>query len=173
MRRSKAEIIREYGPFPGADNVGGVTYDGKQPYAEARAATLDDIARVLDDYSNAARNAIRAGFDGVQLHAANGYLIDQFLRDNSNFRDDDYVITLHGVGTATNAKAEVYHLRRAKDIAGEFTPSTDVKGELRNAAGVMLRFDPPLELDSDDLRIELSHRITPKISGGHRESGVE
>ncbi|NML08210.1 alkene reductase [Sphingomonas sp. G-3-2-10] len=66
------------------------TYDGKQPYGEARAATLDDIARVLDDYSAAARNAIRAGFDGVQLHGANGYLIDQFLRDNSNFRDDDY-----------------------------------------------------------------------------------
>jgi 2,4-dienoyl-CoA reductase-like NADH-dependent reductase (Old Yellow Enzyme family) len=66
------------------------TYRGKQIYAQARAATLDDIARVLDDYSNATRNAIRAGFDGVQLHAANGYLIDQFLRDNSNFRDDDY-----------------------------------------------------------------------------------
>lgn len=66
------------------------TYAGKQPYAEARPATKDDIARVLDDYSSAARNAIRAGFDGVQLHAANGYLIDQFLRDNSNFRDDEY-----------------------------------------------------------------------------------
>jgi hypothetical protein len=66
------------------------TYDGKQPYSEARAATLDDIARTLDDYALAARNAIRAGFDGVQLHAANGYLIDQFLRDNSNLRDDDY-----------------------------------------------------------------------------------
>lgn len=66
------------------------TYDGKQPYGEARAATLDDIARTLDDYSLATRNAIRAGFDGVQLHAANGYLIDQFLRDNSNHRDDDY-----------------------------------------------------------------------------------
>ena len=66
------------------------TYDGKQPYGQARAATRDDIARVLDDYSAAARNAIAAGFDGVQLHAANGYLIDQFLRDNSNFRDDDY-----------------------------------------------------------------------------------
>jgi N-ethylmaleimide reductase len=66
------------------------TYAGNQPYGQARAATSDDIARVLDDYSNATRNAIRAGFDGVQLHAANGYLIDQFLRDNSNFREDEY-----------------------------------------------------------------------------------
>lgn len=57
---------------------------------EARAMTKDDIARTLDDYSRAARNAIRAGFDGVALHAANGYLIDQFMRDGTNFRDDDY-----------------------------------------------------------------------------------
>jgi len=60
------------------------------PYVEPRAATRDDIARVLDDYGAATRNAIEAGFDGVQLHAANGYLIDQFLRDGTNFRDDDY-----------------------------------------------------------------------------------
>ena len=63
---------------------------GKQPYAQARALPLDEIPRVIDDYVGAARNAIRAGFDGVQVHAANGYLIDQFLRDNSNFRDDAY-----------------------------------------------------------------------------------
>lgn len=66
------------------------TYAGKQDYTQARAATPGDIARVLDDYSNATRNAIRAGFDGVQLHAANGYLIDQFMRDNSNLREDEY-----------------------------------------------------------------------------------
>ena len=66
------------------------TYDGKQPYTEARALRLDEIPRLLDEYERAARNAIAAGFDGVQLHAANGYLIDQFLRDNSNFRDDAY-----------------------------------------------------------------------------------
>ena len=62
----------------------------QNPYAEARAATLDDIARAIDDYGAAARAAIAAGFDGVELHGANGYLIDQFLRDNTNLRDDDY-----------------------------------------------------------------------------------
>jgi 2,4-dienoyl-CoA reductase-like NADH-dependent reductase (Old Yellow Enzyme family) len=66
------------------------TYAGKQPYAEARAATDDDIARILDDYGRATANALEAGFDGVQIHAANGYLIDQFLRESSNLRDDDY-----------------------------------------------------------------------------------
>jgi 2,4-dienoyl-CoA reductase-like NADH-dependent reductase (Old Yellow Enzyme family) len=66
------------------------TYDGKQPYAEARPATAEDIARVLDDYRLAARHALEAGFDGVQIHAANGYFIDQFLRDNVNFRTDQY-----------------------------------------------------------------------------------
>ena len=63
---------------------------GKQEYATARAMTLDDIKRTVGDYHNAAVQAKKAGFDGVQLHGANGYLIDQFLRDSSNLRDDDY-----------------------------------------------------------------------------------
>ena len=66
------------------------TYDGKQPYTAARALSTDDIQAILDDYRAAARNARAAGFDGVQIHAANGYLIDQFLRDNANFRTDSY-----------------------------------------------------------------------------------
>lgn len=66
------------------------TYDGKQSYAEARALELHEIPRLLDDYRRATRNAKAAGFDGVQVHGANGYLIDEFLRDGANFRTDRY-----------------------------------------------------------------------------------
>jgi 2,4-dienoyl-CoA reductase-like NADH-dependent reductase (Old Yellow Enzyme family) len=66
------------------------TYDGKQELPESYAASLDDIERILGDYATAARNAIAAGFDGVQIHGANGYLVDQFLRDGTNFRTDEY-----------------------------------------------------------------------------------
>ncbi len=55
-----------------------------------RALRLDEIPRLIDDYAKAARNAKQAGFDGIELHAANGYLIDQFLRDGSNKRTDAY-----------------------------------------------------------------------------------
>src|SRR5690606_25893341 len=57
---------------------------------EPRALTLDEINGVVEDFGKAAANAIRAGFDGVEIHGANGYLIDQFLRDGANKRTDDY-----------------------------------------------------------------------------------
>jgi len=66
------------------------TYEGRQLYDLARALRRDEIPGVVGDYVRAARNAIAAGFDGVQIHGANGYLIDQFLRDGTNLRDDDY-----------------------------------------------------------------------------------
>ena len=66
------------------------TAEGKKPYVEARALRLDEMPRLIGDYVTAAKNAMAAGFDGVQLHGANGYLIDQFLRDNSNQRTDAY-----------------------------------------------------------------------------------
>lgn len=66
------------------------TYEGRTPYAVARPLEAEEIAAIIEDYRKAARNALRAGFDGVQIHAANGYLLDQFLRDNANHRDDLY-----------------------------------------------------------------------------------
>ena len=52
--------------------------------------TKEDIDRTIADYRRAAENAKKAGFDGVQLHGANGYLVDQFLRDGTNHRTDKY-----------------------------------------------------------------------------------
>lgn len=66
------------------------TYDGTAPFVEPRALRLDEIPGIVDEYAIAARNALRAGFDGVEIHAANGYLIDQFLRTGSNTRNDRY-----------------------------------------------------------------------------------
>jgi 2,4-dienoyl-CoA reductase-like NADH-dependent reductase (Old Yellow Enzyme family) len=62
----------------------------KQPYPVPRALSRDEISAVVAAYRLGAQNAERAGFDGVEIHGANGYLLDQFLQDKSNHRDDDY-----------------------------------------------------------------------------------
>ena len=58
--------------------------------SEPRALDAEELPRIVQDYRHAARNAIAAGFDGVEIHAANGYLIDQFLKSGANQRTDDY-----------------------------------------------------------------------------------
>jgi N-ethylmaleimide reductase len=58
--------------------------------SEPRALDAEELPRIVQDYRHAARNAIAAGFDGVESHAANGYLIDQFLKTGANQRTDDY-----------------------------------------------------------------------------------
>nr|WP_316655161.1 alkene reductase [uncultured Gellertiella sp.] len=60
------------------------------PTSEPRALELAELPGIVEDFRKAARAAIEAGFDGVEIHAANGYLIDQFLRDGSNHRTDAY-----------------------------------------------------------------------------------
>ncbi|MGZ8546566.1 MAG: alkene reductase [Sulfuricurvum sp.] len=66
------------------------TYDGMKEFVAPRALTLDEIKIVVQEYVTGAKNAMKAGFDGVEIHGANGYLIDQFLRDGTNHRDDEY-----------------------------------------------------------------------------------
>jgi len=66
------------------------TPEGKQPYETPRALGVDQIAAVVDDYRRAAAAAEEAGFDGIEIHAANGYLIDQFLQSKTNHRSDGY-----------------------------------------------------------------------------------
>ena len=87
-------------------HVGRVSYPGIQPndqapvapsaikaegdYVQPRALEIYEIDDIVQDYKDAAENALAAGFDGVEVHAANGYLIDQFLRDATNKREDQY-----------------------------------------------------------------------------------
>jgi len=66
------------------------TYEGLKDFVTPRALETTEIEAIVGDYVLAAKQAIEAGFDGVEIHAANGYLIDQFLRDGSNQRRDSY-----------------------------------------------------------------------------------
>ncbi|TNF37332.1 MAG: alkene reductase, partial [Gammaproteobacteria bacterium] len=67
-----------------------VTYEGMQDFVTPRALEKHELPGIVADYVAAARNAMAAGFDGVEIHSANGYLLDQFLRDGSNQRKDEY-----------------------------------------------------------------------------------
>ncbi|MCW7538489.1 alkene reductase [Aquabacterium sp. A7-Y] len=66
------------------------TRQGFEPVSAPRALALEELPGIVEDYRRAARLALQAGFDGVEVHGANGYLLDQFLRDGSNHRTDAY-----------------------------------------------------------------------------------
>jgi N-ethylmaleimide reductase len=77
---------------PSAIQAGGAVFteSGDQPPSMPRALETSEIPALIDDYRNAARKAKEAGFDGVEVHGANGYLLEQFLRDSTNRRTDAY-----------------------------------------------------------------------------------
>lgn len=86
----QAEGSLPVAPSPIAPEGEAMTYEGLQPFVSPRALETSEIAGIVEQFRIAARNAHTAGFDGVEIHAANGYLLDQFLRDGSNQRTDAY-----------------------------------------------------------------------------------
>jgi N-ethylmaleimide reductase len=82
--------VQPIAPSPVQPNGVAYTRKGKVAIPAPRALTEGEIAEVVAAYRRGAANAIRAGFDGVEIHGANGYLIDQFLRDGANKRTDRY-----------------------------------------------------------------------------------
>ncbi len=66
------------------------TYEGPKPLVTPRALETHEIPGIVEDYRHAAENARLAGFDGVEVHSANNYLLEQFLRDSTNKRTDEY-----------------------------------------------------------------------------------
>lgn len=77
-------------PSPIAPSGQTATYHGLAPFVAPRALALDELPNIVEQFRGAARNAMLAGFDGVEIHGANGYLLDQFVRDGSNQRTDAY-----------------------------------------------------------------------------------
>jgi 2,4-dienoyl-CoA reductase-like NADH-dependent reductase (Old Yellow Enzyme family) len=92
------------------------TPTGKQPYEIPRALETNEIPRIMDDYRRAAERAKQAGFDGVEIHAANGYLIDEFLQSSTNHRTDDYGGSIENryrfLRDVVEAVTSVWHARR-------------------------------------------------------------
>lgn len=66
------------------------TAEGMQDFVTPRALDISELPGIVQDYAKATENALLAGFDGVEIHSANGYLLDQFLRDGTNQRNDQY-----------------------------------------------------------------------------------
>lgn len=77
-------------PSAVAPGLPAYTHEGKQDMPVPHALSVDEIAQVVAQFRQGALNAMEAGFDGVEIHGANGYLVDQFLKDGTNRRDDAY-----------------------------------------------------------------------------------
>jgi N-ethylmaleimide reductase len=77
-------------PSPIQPKGQAITPSGMKPFVTPRDLSITEIQDIVENYRQAAEYALAAGFDGVEIHGANGYLIDQFLRDGSNQRTDDY-----------------------------------------------------------------------------------
>jgi len=151
------------GPSPIA--IDGTTYLARAfvPFVEPKELTAEEIAGIVRDYAQAAENARRAGFDGVELHGANGYLIDQFLHASSNTRTDEYGGSVENrtrfLGEVAEAVAAAWDARR---LGVRLSPTSkfqdmhdpDLAGLFEGALG---RLDP--------IELAYVHLVEPGISG--------
>jgi N-ethylmaleimide reductase len=106
------------------------TEDGFVPFVTPRALELNEIAGIVAQYREASQYALDAGFDGVEIHAANGYLLDQFLRDSTNKRSDIYGGTLENrtrlLLEVTAAVVSVWGAERVGVRLSPISPANDI-----------------------------------------------
>lgn len=108
-----------------------VTADGQKPHVEPRALETSEIPGVVEEFVQAARNALEAGLDGVEVHGANGYLLHQFLAPSSNERTDEY-----GGSPENRARLTIEVVRAVADAIGadkvglRISPAHNIQGVL-------------------------------------------
>lgn len=125
------------------------TFEGFKDTVEAREMTIADIKRTVNDFKQAALNAFEAGFDGVEIHSANGYLLQQFLHKNSNHRTDEY-------GGSIENRARIIF-----EILDELKTVVDL-------SRVGIRFNPALHgmmgIEVDDETTELYNYVMTRLN---------
>lgn len=115
------------------------TYEGKQAFPVPRALTTDELPAIREEFVRASRNAVEAGFDGVELHSANGYLLHEFLTPAANQRDDIY-----GGSSENRARFVIEVVQAVVDAIGADRVGIRISPE-HNVQGA-------LELDAADVR---------------------
>lgn len=139
------------------------TSSGMQDFETPRALETEEIGRVVEQFGAAARNALQAGFDGVEVHGANGYLIDQFLCESSNTRTDEYG------GSVTNrirflreVVDEVVSVWGPNKVGVRLTPSS-VYGDMFSSDKLEVYSTAVKELDKYNLAY--LHLVEPNVKG--------
>ena len=139
------------------------TFTGTQLYVVPRALETAEISGIVADYRQAAQNALAAGFDGVEVHGANGYLLDQFLHDGSNQRTDEY-----GGSIANRTRFLLEAIAAVVDVWG--SDRVGVRLSPSGAFGTMSDSDP-LALftyvvkEIDGLNLAYLHIVEPRVAG--------
>jgi len=141
----------------------GYSPDGEVPFSMPRALERAEIAGIIAEFGAGAARAKAAGFDGVEIHGANGYLPDQFLQDGTNRRTDDY-----GGGIENRARFLLEVTRAAIDVWG--ADRVGVRLSPSGSYGSMSDSDPQATLGYtaarlDDLEIAWLHVVEPRIRG--------
>lgn len=147
-------------PFDGRS----YTREGWQVASPARAMTLEDISVAVEEFREAARRALAAGFDGVEIHGANGYLVDQFLQDGSNQRTDNY-----GGSVENRARFLLEVTAAAASVVG--ADRVGVRLAPSGGFGGMFDSDPNATFSYavsqlDTLGLAYLHVIEPRVAGG-------
>jgi N-ethylmaleimide reductase len=139
------------------------TQSGPQPCVEPRAMTEQDIHEAVRDFARAAENAIAAGFDGVEIHGANGFLIHQFLADNTNQRDDAWGGPAeHKIRFAVQVAAAVSHAVGAGRVGFQVSPGNPYNDVTESRAGEVY---PALVTELAELGLAYLHHSESSDTG--------
>ncbi len=174
-RQSHAEFQPDGGAplAPSATSFEGavLTTQGWGPTTPARAMQMEDIHALLNEYRDATKRAVAAGFDGVEVHAANGYLIDQFLQDGSNHRTDIYGGSVENRARfllqAVEAAASVIGIDR---VAVRIGPSGAFGGMHDSNPEALFSY---VAQQLDKLGVAYLHVIEPRIAGNEVDASKD